>query len=178
MRTFRIAVAVLCSVCLFLLTACNGYNTIMREHLSDSNNYEYHIAKICDIYYFDDDNQKVRDFYSDGFSEQSVVFELVFDDYDVVKTFLGAEPNPDVPLNEFKFQFRVTSENSKILMRNGFYDIVKTDKKMLIKASSFIYMDNNYFYIAEVVYGGEEYLPFEDGLENIIKFVNSHKSLI
>ena len=40
-------------VFLFLLTSCSGYNSVMRDHLSDEANYYSYRGKICDIYSID-----------------------------------------------------------------------------------------------------------------------------
>ncbi len=177
MRHFT-AMIVCFSILLFLLTSCSGYNSFMRKHLSDETNYASFRGEICDIYYFDAENNKVSILSSDKLPECDVVLELVFEDYDTVKTFLGGEPNPDYALNTFKFQFRITKENNQILMENGFYDTVTINTPIDITASSFIYMDSDFFFIGAVKYNKTEYLHFEDGIGNIKKYINMQKSLL
>jgi hypothetical protein len=86
-------------------------------------------------------------------------------------------PNTDIPLEEYKFQFRVTKDNSNLLSSNGFYNCVSLEAKISVKVSSYIYMDSEFFYIAQVEYDGTEYLNFEDGLENIVDMMDKDKSL-
>lgn len=177
MRRFTVMIVCFC-ILVLLLTSCSGYNSFMRKHLSDETNYTSFRGEICDIYYLDAENNKVSILSSETFPECDVVLELVFEDYETVKTFLGGEPNRDYALNSFKFIFRITKENSQMLMENGFYDTVAINTPIDIRASSFIYMDSDFFFIAAVKYDETEYLHFEDGIRNIKNYINNQKSLL
>ena len=179
MKIQRFIATLLCLfILLFLLTSCSGYNSIMRDHLSDKTNYNSYRGEICDIYYFDAENKKTSLLLSDEVPECCVVIELTFDDRDTIKKFLGAEPNPEWSLDEYKFVFDITKENNQILAENGFYDTVAMNTPIEITASSYIYMDSNFFFIAAVAYNETEYLNFEDGIQNIQEYINEHKSLM
>jgi len=179
MKTLRFTAIISCFfILLFLLASCSGYNSQMRSHLSDATNYDSYRGEICDIYYFDSENKKVSILSSNGFSEHDVVIEVVFEDYDTVKKFLGGDPNPERSLNEHKFAFKITKENNQILTENGFYDAVFMNTPIDITTSSFLYMDAEFFFIAAVTYNETEYLHFEDGIKNIVEFINDHKSLM
>ena len=179
MKMQRFIAKLLCLlILLFLLTSCSGYNSIMRDHLSDKINYNSYRGEICDIYYFDAENKKSSLLLSDTVPGYDVVIELTFDDYDTVKKFLGAEPNPEWSLDEYKFAFDITKENNQILVENGFYDSVAMNTPIEITASCYIYMDSNFFFIASVAYNETEYLNFENGIQNIQEYMNEHKSLM
>lgn len=179
MKTLRFTATISCFfMLLFLLVSCSGYNSLMREHLTDATNYNSYRGEICDIYYFDSENKKVSLLSSDGFSQYNVVIEVTFTDYDTVKKFLGAEPNPERALNDFKFQFQITKENNQLLIANGFYDAIAMNAPIDITSSGLIYMDSNFFFIAAITYNETEYLPFEDGIKNIEEYISAHKSLI
>ena len=179
MKMQRFIAMILCLfIFLFLMTSCSGYNSIMRDHLSDRTNYNSYRGEICDIYYFDAENIKVSLLSTDEIPECDVVIELTFDDRDTINKFLGAEPNPEWSLDEYKFTFDITKENNQILVENGFYDTVSLNTQIEITASSFIYMDSDFFFIAAVTYNETEYLHFEDGIQNIQEYINEHKSLI
>ena len=179
MKMQRFIATLLCFfILLFLLTSCSRYNSIMRDHLSDKTNYNSYRGEICDIYYFDAENKKTSLLLSDEVPECDVLIELTFDDRDTVKKFLGAEPNPEWSLDEYKFTFDITKENNQILVTNGFYEAVDVNTQIEITASSFIYMDSNFFFIAAVTYNESEYLRFEDGIQNIREYMNEHKSLL
>ncbi len=179
MKTQRFIAMISCLlILLFLLTSCSGYNSVMRNHLSDEANYSTYRGEISDIYYYDEEHRKVSLLPSDKIPEYDIVMELTFEDYDTVATFLGGNPDPERSLDEFKFLFEITKENNKILIENGFYDHVALNTPIDVTTSSFIYMDSDFFYIAAVTYNDTVYLQFEDGIRNIIEYINDHKSLL
>ena len=179
MKTLRFNTMILCFfVVLSLLTSCSGYNARMRNHLCDEANYHSFLGTICDVYYFDAEDKKVSLLASDVIPNCDVVVELTFDDRDIVKKFLGGEPNPVLSLDDYKFAFDITKENNQILAGNGFYDTVAMNTPIEITSSSFIYMDSNFFFIAAVAYNETEYLSFEDGIQNIREYINEHKSAL
>ncbi len=179
MKKQRFISMILCLfIFLFLMTSCSGYNSIMQDHLSDKTNYHSYYGVICDIYYFDAENKKVSLLSSDEIPECDVVIELTFDNREVIRKFLGCEPNPEWSLDEYKFTFDVTKENNQILVENGFYETVAVNTQIEITSSSLIYMDSNFFFIAAVTYNESEYLCFEDGIQNIQKYINAHKVLM
>ena len=179
MKTRRLITVILCFLVIFsLLTSCSGYNSRMRNHLSDEANYHSFCGTICDVYYFDAENKKVSLLASDVIPDCDVVVELTFDERDTIKKFLGSEPNSEWSLTEYRFAFDITKENNQILVENGFYDIVSINTPIEITASNFIYMDSNFFFIAAVTYNESEYLRFEDGIQNIREYMKEHKSLL
>ena len=150
----------------------------MRKHLSDEMNYHSYHGIICDAYYFDADNKKISLLSSDAIPDCDVILELTFDDRDIIKKFLGSEPNSEWSFAEYKFAFDITKENNQILVENGFYDTISMDTSIEIAASSYIYMDSNFFFIAAITYNETAYLLFEDGIQNIHEYINEHKSLM
>lgn len=179
MKTLRFTAAISCFlILLLLLTSCSGFNAQMRTHLSDKTNYHSFRGTICDVYYFDAENKKVSLLASDEFPESDVRIELAFENYDTVKTFLGSALNPEWSLNAYRVIFEITAENSRILNENGFYDAITANTPIEITASSYIYMDANYFFIAAVTYNKTEYLRFENGIQNIREYINKHRSLL
>ena len=179
MKTQRYFVAIISlTVILSILTSCTGYNSIMRNHLCDKKNYHTYCGKLCDIYYFDDKNQKVSLLSNSFIPDCDVMFQLTFsDDIEALEKFLGAMPNTEISLSEYKFSFSVTKENNKILVDNG-YDTVSKNSIIKIIASNFIYMDGQFFLIAAIRFNDTEYLNFEDGFNNIVDHINNNKSLI
>ena len=90
---------------------------------------------------------------------------------------MGGTPNEDIPLEEYKIQYIVTKKNSKILWANDFFNHITVGEKISVNVSDFIYMDSEYFYIAQLEYNGKEYLNFEEGLMNIVDMIDENKSL-
>jgi len=173
-----IAISLCLVVILPLFTACTGYNSQMRRHLTDEKNYYSYCGTILDVYYLNSENKKVSLLSSGTIPDCDVTVELTFDDRDTVKEFLGAEPNPEWSLTEYKFAFEITKENNQILVDNGFYDSISISTPIEITASNYIYMDSNFFYIAAVTYNETTFLPFEDGIQNIREYINENKSLL
>lgn len=163
---------------LALLSACTGNNPIIRGHLTDRENYDSYSGVIRDIFYYDEENRKVSILSSNEIPECNVFLELTFEDYDTVKKFLGADPNPEWSLSKYQYVFEITDENNQILVDNGFYSVVTSNSSIDISASSYIYMDANYFYIAAITYDDTDYLCFADGFGNIVEYINDHKGLL
>lgn len=179
MKTKRFVAVILClAAILFLLTSCSGFNSKMRKHLSDAANYKSCRGVICDVYYLDAENKKVSLLGSEEIPECDVVIELTFDDRETVRRFLGAEPNPEQPLEEYRIQFDITKENHQILAENGFYNIASVNTPVEITASDYIYMDSEFFFVAAVTCNEAEYLRFETGIQNIQEYMDELKSLL
>ncbi len=143
---------VLTIILLLSMTACSGYNDIMREHLGNKDNYytieatfcSYKEADDCIYLYITAEDKSAFD--SSESSSEEIRLELVGDNCDV--------------LNEF--------------FANG---EISEDDKITVKCSTWIYMDSTFYYVAEIKIQDKPLLSFEDGLENIIKYMNDNKSL-
>lgn len=163
---------------LLALTSCSGYNKIMREHLSDPENYQAYEAILTDIYYRDPVTKEViGDLEKSKITDYETVIIVTFETTEDVRTFLGGTPNHDMSPEEFNFELHVNSYNSKILHSNRFYESVSLGDKITVTASSWIYMDGDFFYIAHLECDGTEYLPFDEGLKNIVDMINKNKSI-
>ena len=78
-RVVHLLVALCCVASIFLLSSCSGYNARMRKHLCEKNNYEVFHGVICDIYYYDEGNNKKSIFATEDLPERDMVFEIAFD---------------------------------------------------------------------------------------------------
>ena len=143
---------------LIFLSSCNGYNKIMRNHLSDPENYGTYQAIIVEC------------------TTESLT--VTFEDRESIRKFLGADSDPEIPMEEYRFTLVLTKENSQLLTKSGFYETVSAGDKITIRASNYIYMDSNFFQIAMIEHGETVYLPFEKGLQNIITMMENNKSLL
>lgn len=165
-------------LCVFLFSACHGFNSLMYRHLSDQQNYEIYQVKLLDIYYYDPNTgEKINDFEDEDFLDHDIIFKVVFDNYEDVAEFLGAKPNQNISLTDYTFQLQVIEENNKALANNGFYKNFSLNETIEIKASNYIYMDANFFYIADVKYDENQYLNIDEGLANIIDMIDDNRSL-
>lgn len=161
------------------LVSCSGYNKIMRNHLKNEDNYRTCEVYLKDFYYIDpSSDEKKRDFTERTSIDANIIFEVsFFNSVEELKPFLGGSPNENILLEEYIFQFYVTKENGNVLLSNNFFNDIPIGERFSVKVSDFIYMDSEFFYVAQLEYNGKEYLSFEKGLENIVNMMNKNKSL-
>ena len=140
------------TVLLLSMTACNGYNGIMREHLSDEDNYQDIEATFCSykeagdrIYlYVSVENKSAFD--SSEANSEEIRLELVGDNCNVLSEALAKEE-------------------------------ICEGNRITVKCSTWIYMDSTFYYVAELKTQSQTFLSFDDGLKNIVKYVNDNKAL-
>ena len=137
---------------LLSLTACSGYNGIMREHLGNKDNYYTIDATLCSyreaddrIYLYVTVEDKSAFDYSEANSEE-LRLELVGDNCDALSEFLIKEE-------------------------------IREGDSITVKCSTWIYMDSTFYYVAEIENQDNTFLSFDDGLKNIIKYMDDNKSL-
>ena len=140
------------TVLLLSMTACNGYNGIMREHLSNEDNYQDVEATFCSykesgdrIYLYVSVEDKSA-FDSSEANSEEIRLELVGDTCNILSEVLAKE------------------------------EICEGDR-ITVKCSTWIYMDSTFYYVAEIKNQDKTFLSFDDGLKNIIKYVNDNKAL-
>ena len=148
----RILLPLLVIILLFSVTACSGYNGIMREHLSNEENYHAIDATFCSykkadgrIYLY----VAVEDKSAFDFSESNsgeIRLEVVGSNCDIVNEIFEKE------------------------------EICEGDR-ITVKCSTWIYMDSTFYYVAEMKIQDETILSFDDGLKNIINYMGDNKSL-
>ena len=136
---------------LLSMTACSGYNGIMREHLGNEDNYYDVDAIFCSYEKVDDriylyvtvEKSAFEPFESNN---EKIRLELVGDNCDILEEYLA---------------------NNEIL----------EDDKITVKCSTWIYMDSEFYYIAEIKGQEKTFLSFDDGMKNIVKYMGDNKSL-
>jgi len=171
--------AVITALILVCFSSCSGYNKVMRDYLSDSENYQTYEVILADIYYRDPvSHEIVRDFENSSFSEHEVTFSInFFENAEDLIPFLGGKIDSDADLDAYEIHLYILADNNKILYENGFYENISLGEKIKVTTSNWIYMDSEFFYVAQVEYQGSVYLSFEDGLKNIIELMDKNKSL-
>ena len=140
------------TVLLLSMTACSGYNGIMREHLGNEDNYHDIEATFCSYKEADDriylyvsvDDKSAFD--SSEADSEEIRLELVGDNCNVLSKVLAKE------------------------------EICEGDR-ITVKCSTWIYMDSTFYYVAELKTQSQIFLSFDDGVNNIIKYVNDNKAL-
>ena len=147
----RFVLLLLATILLLSMTACSGYNRIMREHLSNKDNYYDVDAIFCSYEKVDDRiylylTVERSDFEPFELNNEEIRLELVGDNCDILEEYLA---------------------NNEILEGD----------KITVKCSTWIYMDSDFYYIAEIKGQEKTFLSFDDGLDNIVKYIGNNKSL-
>lgn len=137
---------------LFVMTACNGYNKIMREHLGDADNYSVVDATFCSY-------EEVKD--------RIYLYVSIEDKSD----FDGSE------INSKEIRLELVGDNVDALREALTKEEIHEGDKITVKCSTLIYMDSNFYYIAEFKFQDKTLLSFDDGLKNIRKYMDDNKSL-
>ena len=139
-------------ILLLSMTACSGYNGIMREHLSNEENY-------CDI-------------------------EATFCSYketdDRIYLYVSVEDNSafdSSEVNSEEIRLELVGDNCKALSEVLAKEEIREGDRITVKCSTWIYMDSTFYYVAELKTQSQTFLSFDDGLKNIIKYVNNNKAL-
>ena len=135
-----------------LLSACSGYNGIMREYLSNKDNYYTVDAILCSY-------KKVDD-------------RIYL--YVTVEDKSAFDPSE---LNSEEVRFELVGDNCEILNECLTNNEIREGDKITVKCSIWIYMDSNFYYIAEIKCQEKTFLSFDDGLDNIVKYIENNKSL-
>ena len=137
---------------LLSMTACSGYNGIMREHLSNEENY-------CDI---------EATFCSYKETDDRIYLYVVVEDK---SAFDSSEVNSE------EIRLELVGDNCKALSEVLAKEEIREGDRITVKCSTWIYMDSTFYYVAEIKNQDKTFLSFDDGLKNITKYVNDNKAL-
>ena len=140
------------TVLLLSMTACNGYNGIMREHLSDEDNYQDIEATFCS--------------YKEAGGR--IYLYVAIEDK---SAFDSSEVNSE------EIRLELVGDNCKALSEVLAKEEIREGDRITVKCSTWIYMDSTFYYVAEIKNQDKIFLSFDDGLKNITKYVNDNKAL-
>ena len=139
-------------ILLLSMTACSGYNGIMREHLSNEDNYRDIEATFCSYKETDD---------------RIYLYVSVEDN----SAFDSSEVNSE------EIRLELVGDNCKALSEVLAKEEIREGDIITVKCSTWIYMDSTFYYVAEMKNQDKMFLSFDDGLKNITKYVNDNKAL-
>ena len=148
----RMLLPLLVIILLLSVTACSGYNGIMREHLGNEDNYHVIDATFCSYKETDD---RI-------YLYVAVEDKLAFDSSEV---------------NSEEIRLELVGDNCNVLSEALAQEEIREGDRITVKCSTWIYMDSTFYYVAELETQGRTLLSFDDGLNNIIEYVNNNKSL-
>ena len=137
---------------LLSMTACSGYNGIMREHLSNEENY-------CDV---------EATFCSYKETDDRIYLYVAVEDK---SAFDRSEANSE------EIILALVGDNCKALSEVLAKEEIREGDRITVKCSTLIYMDSTFYYVAEIKNQDKIFLSFDEGLENITKYVNDNKAL-
>ena len=162
---------------LLVVSSCTGYNKIMYDYLSDSNNYKTYHIEINNFYYFnyDDNHYELINFKQNLESKYDKIYFSIseLENFDGGNYLIN-----DEEFSDYMVLLQIEYNNYKILLENNFFADYKLHDSLMVTVSSLIYMDTNFYYISSVTYNNKEYLNSEIGLENIIKMMDENRSII
>ena len=139
-------------ILLLSVTACSGYNGVMREHLGNEDNYHVIDATFCSYKETDD----------------RIYLYVAIEDK---SAFDSSEVNSE------EIRLELVGDNCKALSEVLAKEEIREGDRITVKCSTWIYMDSTFYYIAEIKGGEKTFLSFDDGLKNIIKYIGNNKSL-
>ena len=137
---------------LLSMTACSGYNGIMREYLSNEENY-------CDI---------EATFCSYKEADDRIYLYVAVEDK---SAFDSSEVNSE------EIRLELVGDNCNVLREALAQEEIREGDRITVKCSTWIYMDSTFYYVAEIKNQDKIFLSFDDGLKNITKYVNDNKAL-
>ena len=148
----RTLLFLLTTILLLSMTACSGYNGIMREHLNNEDNY-------CDI---------EATFCSYKETDDRIYLYVAIEDK---SAFDSSEVNSE------EIRLELVGDNCKALSEVLAKEEIREGDRITVKCSTWIYMDSTFYYVAEIKNQDKIFLSFDDGLKNITKYVNENKAL-
>ena len=139
-------------ILLLSMTACSGYNGIMREHLSNEDNYYVIDATFCSYKETDD----------------RIYLYVAVEDK---SAFDSSEVNSE------EIRLELVGDNCNVFSEVLAKEEIREGDRITVKCSTWIYMDSTFYYVAEIKNQDKIFLSFDDGLKNIIRYVNDNKAL-
>ena len=148
----RLLLLLIVIILLLSITACSGYNGIMREHLGNKDNYYAVDAIFC--------SYKEAD-------TRLYLYVTVEDRSAFDSSEAGSE----------EIRLELVGDNCDALGESLAKDELCAGDRITVKCSTWIYMDSTFYYVAEIETQDKTVLSFDDGMKNITKYMNENKSL-
>lgn len=178
-RNIAIYVVVTLILLTVLLSGCTGYNKIMRDHFSNPDNYYELEIEVTRIYTYDG-SKRYDECFTDIASSNDVDLDTADIFYINGKVLSGNyEPyDKDYYSRQHELDFEISQANVLHLLSTDFYDVVKVGDVLNVRSTIWTYWDREWYYVTEISLNGVKYLTFNEGLQNLIDYMNANKSLI
>ena len=162
----KIRLFIMLFIFLILLSSCSGYNKIMRNHLSDSNSYCEYIVEVQEIAISQYDSNRLG------------VFVKFFSKEEYAKFNGVSAENITLAPEDYLITLEIIGDNINEVCDNGLMEEIQPGDIIEVVASNWIYMDGDFFYIIGLSKDNKEYLNKDEGLQNLIDYMNENKSLL
>ena len=147
------------------LSSCSGYNKKMRNHLSDSASYYEYTVEVQEIAFSQYDSNKLG------------VFVKFYTKEEVAKFHGVSAENLTLNPEDYLITLEIIGDNINEACDNGLMEEIQSGDVIEVVASNWIYMDGDFFYIIGLSKDNKEYLNKDEGLQNLIIYINENKSL-
>ena len=148
------------------LSSCSGFNKIMRNYLSDPSSFCEYIVEVQEIAISQYDSNRLG------------VFVKFFSKEEYAKFNGVPAENFILSPEDYLITLEIIGYNIKEVCDNGLMEEIKAGDVIEVIASNWIYMDGDFFYIIGLNKDNKEYLNVDEGLQNLITYMNENKSLI
>lgn len=149
-----------------LLSSCSGYNKIMRNHLSDPSSFCEYIVEVQEIAISKYDSNRLG------------VFVKLFSKEEYAKFNGVSAENITLSPEDYLIILEIIGDNINEVCDNGLMEEIQPGDIIEVVASNWIYMDGDFFYIIGLSKDNKEYLNKDEGLQNLIDYMNENKSLL
>ena len=109
--------------------------------------------------------------------ENRLHFGLVFQNFNLFP-HLTIKENITLAPEDYLIILEIRGDNFKEVCDNGLMEEIQPGDIIEVMASNWIYMDGNFFYIIGLSKDNKEYLNKDEGLQNLIDYMNENKSLL
>lgn len=151
---------------IMVLSSCSGYNKIMRNHLSDLASYCEYTVEVQEIAISQYDSNRLG------------VFVKFFSKEEYAKFNGVSAENLTLNPEDYLITLEIIGDNIKEVCDNGLMEEIQPGDIIEVVASNWIYMDGDFFYIIGLSKDNKEYLNKDEGLQNLIVFMDKNKSLL
>lgn len=162
----KIVISIVIFILTITLSSCSGYNKIMRNHLSDSSSYCEYIVEVQEIAISQYDSNRLG------------VFVKFFSKEEVAKFHGVSAENLTLDPEDYLITLEIIGDNITEVCDNGLMEAIQPGDVIEVVASNWIYMDGDFFYIIGLSKDNKEYLNKDEGLQNLIAYMNENKSLL
>lgn len=148
------------------LSSCSGYNKKMRNHLSDSASYYEYTVEVQEIAISQYDSNKLG------------VFVKFYTKEEVAKFHGVSAENLTLNPEDYLITLEIIGDNINEACDNGLMEEIQSGDVIEVVTSNWIYMDGDFFYIIGLSKDNKEYLNKDEGLQNLISYMDENKSLL